>query len=102
MAALIGASAMGLLSLPRELGKAKASKSVKELLREVTSGSIFSPGPASSYLVRAMYWSVVAAGILYVDGWSFRGGRVPSSLDDRLRRGSGGSTAARHAQRRWP
>jgi len=72
MAALIGATlVMGLLSLPRELGKAKASKSVKELFAKSRGVNLLAAARIFLFGARDVWFVVGLPVFLYVNGWSF-------------------------------
>lgn len=72
MVALIGAIlAMGLLSLPRELGKAKASKSVKELFAKSRGVNLLAAARIFLFGARDVWFVVGLPVFLYVSGWSF-------------------------------
>jgi predicted MFS family arabinose efflux permease len=72
MAALIAAIlAMGLLSLPRELGKAKASKSVKELFAKSRGVNLLAAARVFLFGARDVWFVVGLPVFLYVNGWSF-------------------------------
>jgi MFS family permease len=72
MVALIGAIlAMGLLSLPRELGKAKASKSVKELFAKSRGVNLLAAARIFLFGARDVWFVVGLPVFLYVNGWSF-------------------------------
>ena len=72
MAALIGAILlMGLLSLPRELGKAKASKSVKELFAKSRPVNLLAAARIFLFGARDVWFVVGLPVFLYVNGWSF-------------------------------
>jgi predicted MFS family arabinose efflux permease len=72
MAALIGAIlVMGLLSLPRELGKAKASKSVKELFAKSRAINLLAAARIFLFGARDVWFVVGLPVFLYANGWSF-------------------------------
>ena len=72
MAALIAAILMmGLLSLPRELGKAKASKSVKELFAKSRAVNLLAAARIFLFGARDVWFVVGLPVFLYVNGWSF-------------------------------
>jgi predicted MFS family arabinose efflux permease len=72
MAALIGAIlVMGLLSLPRELGKAKASKSVKELFAKSRGINLLAAARIFLFGARDVWFVVGLPVFLYANGWSF-------------------------------
>ena len=72
MAALIGAILlMGLLSLPRELGKAKASKTVKELFAKSRPVNLLAAARIFLFGARDVWFVVGLPVFLYVNGWSF-------------------------------
>ena len=72
MAALIAAIlVMGLVSLPRELGKAKASKSVKELFAKSRGVNLLAAARIFLFGARDVWFVVGLPVFLYVNGWSF-------------------------------
>ena len=72
MAGLIAAIlVMGLLSLPRELGKAKASKSVKELFAKSRGVNLLAAARIFLFGARDVWFVVGLPVFLYVNGWSF-------------------------------
>jgi MFS family permease len=72
MAALIAAVlVMGLLSLPRELGKAKASESVKELFAKSRGVNLLAAARIFLFGARDVWFVVGLPVFLYVNGWSF-------------------------------
>jgi predicted MFS family arabinose efflux permease len=72
MAALIGAILlMGLLSLPRELGKAKASKSVKELFAKSRAINLLAAARIFLFGARDVWFVIGLPVFLYANGWSF-------------------------------
>jgi predicted MFS family arabinose efflux permease len=72
MAVLIGAIlVMGLLSLPRELGKAKASKSVKELFAKSRAINLLAAARIFLFGARDVWFVVGVPVFLYANGWSF-------------------------------
>jgi MFS family permease len=72
MAALIGAIlVMGLLSLPRELGKAKASKSFKELFAKSRGINLLAAARIFLFGARDVWFVVGLPVFLYANGWSF-------------------------------
>lgn len=72
MAALIGAILlMGLVSLPRELGKAKASKSVKELFAKSRGINLLAAARIFLFGARDVWFVVGLPVFLYANGWSF-------------------------------
>ncbi|NJO22157.1 MAG: organoarsenical effux MFS transporter ArsJ [Sphingomonadales bacterium] len=72
MAALIGVILlMGLLSLPRELGKAKASKSVKELFAKSRAINLLAAARIFLFGARDVWFVVGLPVFLYANGWSF-------------------------------
>lgn len=72
MAGLIGAIlVMGLLSLPRELGKAKASKSVKELFAKSRGVNLLAAARIFLFGARDVWFVVGVPVFLYANGWSF-------------------------------
>jgi predicted MFS family arabinose efflux permease len=72
MAALIAAILLiGLLSLPRELGKAKASKSVKELFAKSRPVNLLAAARVFLFGARDVWFVVGLPVFLYVNGWTF-------------------------------
>lgn len=72
MAALIGAIlVLGLLSLPRELGKAKASRSVEELFAKSRGVNLLAAARLFLFSARDVWFVVGLPVFLYVNGWSF-------------------------------
>ena len=72
MAALIAAILLlGLFSLPRELGKAKASKSVKELFSKSRGVNLLAAARVFLFGARDVWFVVGLPVFLYVGGWSF-------------------------------
>jgi predicted MFS family arabinose efflux permease len=72
MAALIAAILfMGLLSLPRELGKAKASKTVKELFAKSRPVNLLAAARVFLFGARDVWFVVGLPVFLYVNGWTF-------------------------------
>ena len=72
MAALIATILlMGLLSLPRELGKAKASKSVKELFAKSRAINLLAAARIFLFGARDVWFVVALPVFLYVNGWNF-------------------------------
>jgi hypothetical protein len=72
MAALIGVIlAMGLLLLPRELGKAKASKSIKELFAKSRGVNLLAAARIFLFGARDIWFVVGLPVFLYTSGWNF-------------------------------
>jgi predicted MFS family arabinose efflux permease len=72
MAALIAAILlMALLSLPRELGKAKASKTVKELFAKSRPVNLLAAARVFLFGARDVWFVVGLPVFLYVNGWTF-------------------------------
>jgi MFS transporter, APGE family, 1-arseno-3-phosphoglycerate exporter len=72
MAGLIAAIlAMGLLSLPRELGKAKASESVQEFFAKSRGVNLLAAARIFLFGARDVWFVVGLPVFLYVKGWSF-------------------------------
>ncbi len=72
MAGLIAAIlVMGLLSLPRELGKAKASKSVQEFFAKSRGVNLLAAARIFLFGARDVWFVVGLPVFLYVKGWSF-------------------------------
>ena len=72
MAGLIAAIlVMGLLSLPRELGKAKASKSVQEFFAKSRGVNLLAGARIFLFGARDVWFVVGLPVFLYVKGWSF-------------------------------
>lgn len=72
MAALIGAIfLLGLLSLPRQLGKAKSSKSVKELFAKSRGVNLLAAARVFLFGARDVWFVVGLPVFLYANGWRF-------------------------------
>jgi predicted MFS family arabinose efflux permease len=72
LAALIAAIlVVGLVSLPRELGKAKASQSVKELFAKSRAVNLLAAARIFLFGARDVWFVVGLPVFLYVNGWSF-------------------------------
>jgi predicted MFS family arabinose efflux permease len=72
MAGLIGAIlCMGLASLPRELGKAKASQSIKELFAKSRGVNLLAAARIFLFGARDVWFVVGLPVFLYANGWSF-------------------------------
>jgi len=72
LAALIAAILLvGSLSLPRELGKAKASKSVKELFAKSRPVNLLAAARVFLFGARDVWFVVGLPVFLYVNGWTF-------------------------------
>jgi predicted MFS family arabinose efflux permease len=72
MAALIAAIlVLGLLALPRELGKAKASRSVRELFAKSRGVNLLAAARIFLFGARDVWFVVGLPVFLYVNGWSF-------------------------------
>ena len=72
MAGLIGAIlVMGLLSLPRDLGKAKASDSFKELFSKSRGINLLAAARVFLFGARDVWFVVGLPVFLYANGWSF-------------------------------
>ena len=72
MAALIGAIfLMGLFLLPRELGKAKASKSIHELFAKSRGVNLLAAARIFLFGARDVWFVVGLPVFLYANGWSF-------------------------------
>jgi predicted MFS family arabinose efflux permease len=72
MAALIGAILMmGLFVLPRELGKAKASKSLRELFAKSPGVNLLAAARIFLFGARDVWFVVGLPVFLYANGWSF-------------------------------
>jgi MFS family permease len=72
MAVLIAAIlVLGLLSLPRGLGKAKASKSVKELFAKSRGVNLLAAARIFLFGARDVWFVVGLPLFLYVNGWNF-------------------------------
>ena len=72
MAALIGAMLlMGLFLLPRELGKAKASKSIQELFAKSRGINLLAAARIFLFGARDVWFVVGLPVFLYANGWSF-------------------------------
>jgi predicted MFS family arabinose efflux permease len=74
MAGLIGAIlVLGLLSLPRELGRAKASKSIAELFARSRGVNLLAAARIFLFGARDVWFVVGLPVFLYANGWSFAG-----------------------------
>lgn len=62
---------MGLVSLPRDLGKAKASRSVKELFAKSRPVNLLAAARVFLFGARDVWFVVGLPVFLYVNGWSF-------------------------------
>lgn len=72
MTALIGVIlVMGLISLPRELGKSKASKSVKELFSKSRAINLLAAARIFLFGARDVWFVVGLPVFLYANDWSF-------------------------------
>jgi len=72
MAALIGVIlAMGLLALPHELGKARASRTVRELFAKSRGVNLLAAARVFLFGARDVWFAVGLPVFLYVHGWSF-------------------------------
>jgi hypothetical protein len=72
MATLIGLILLGgLLALPRELGKAKASKSVKELFAKSRGVNLLAAARIFLFGARDVWFVVALPVFLYLNAWSF-------------------------------
>jgi predicted MFS family arabinose efflux permease len=72
MAALIGAILIaGLVTLPRELGKAKASKSVRELFGKSRGVNLLAAARIFLFGARDVWFVVGLPVFLYANGWKF-------------------------------
>ena len=72
MAALIGTIfLMGLFLLPRELGKAKASKSIHELFAKSRGVNLLAAARIFLFGARDVWFVVGLPVFLYANGWSF-------------------------------
>jgi predicted MFS family arabinose efflux permease len=72
MAALIAAIlVVGLLSLPRELGKAKASKSIQELFAKSRGINLLAAARIFLFGARDVWFVVGLPVFLHINGWSF-------------------------------
>ena len=71
MAGLIGIVLLGCLSLPRELGKAKASKSMRELFAKSTGVNLLAAARIFMFGARDVWFVVGLPVFLYANGWRF-------------------------------
>jgi predicted MFS family arabinose efflux permease len=71
MAGLIGIVLLGCLSLPRELGKAKASKSVRELFAKSSGVNLLAAARIFLFGARDVWFVVGLPVFLYANGWRF-------------------------------
>jgi MFS family permease len=62
---------MGLISLPRDLGKAKASKTVRELFAKSRAVNLLASARVFLFGARDVWFVVGLPVFLYVSGWSF-------------------------------
>ena len=62
---------MGLISLPRDLGKAKASKTVRELFAKSRAVNLLASARVFLFGARDVWFVVGLPIFLYVSGWSF-------------------------------
>ncbi len=85
-----------MLSLPRTLGKAKASKSFRELFAKTRAINLMAAARIFMFGSRDVWFVVGAAGVpVRVRLAVHAGGRLRRGLDHRLRRGAGAGA------RRW-
>lgn len=71
MAGLIGAVLLGCLSLPRELGKAKASKSMRELFAKSAGVNLLAAARIFMFGARDVWFVVGLPVFLYANSWRF-------------------------------
>ncbi len=71
MAGLIGVVLLGCLSLPRELGKAKASKSMRELFAKSPGVNLLAAARIFMFGARDVWFVVGLPVFLYANGWGF-------------------------------
>jgi predicted MFS family arabinose efflux permease len=71
MAGLIGVVLLGCLTLPRELGKAKASKSMRELFAKSTGVNLLAAARIFLFGARDVWFVVALPVFLYANGWRF-------------------------------
>lgn len=71
MAGLIGVVLLGCLSLPRQLGKAKASKSMRELFAKSSGVNILAAARIFMFGARDVWFVVGLPVFLYANGWRF-------------------------------
>lgn len=71
MASLIGVVLLGGLSLPRELGKAKASKSMRELFAKSSGVNLLAAARVFMFGARDVWFVVGLPVFLYANGWRF-------------------------------
>ena len=93
----------GLLSLPVQLGKAKSSKSVRELFGKSSGVNLLAAARIFMFGARDVWFVVGLPVFLYANGWRFiEVGGFLARVDDRLWRRAGNCAVARDAQRRRP
>ena len=97
MAALLGVIFIaGLLLLPRQLGKAKSSKTMRELFGKSRGVNLLAAARIFMFGARDVWFVVGLPVFLYANGWRFlEVGGIPRGLDHRLRR------QFRRSRRRW-
>lgn len=71
MAGLIGIVLLGCLSLPRDLGKAKASKSMRELFAKSSGVNLLAAARIFMFGARDVWFVVGLPVFLYANGWRF-------------------------------
>lgn len=71
MASLIGVVLLGCLWLPRELGKAKASKSMRELFAKSSGVNLLAAARIFMFGARDVWFVVGLPVFLYANGWRF-------------------------------
>ena len=100
MAALLGVIFVaGLLLLPAQLGKAKSSKTIRELFGKSRGVNLLAAARIFMFGARDVWFVVGLPVFLYANGWRFlRGRRVSRGLDHRLWRRSGHRSLARQPQ----
>ena len=104
MAAMLAAVLVNvLLSLPTELGKAKASKSFGELFAKSRAINLLAAARIFLFGSRDVWFVVGLPVFLYTQGWKYiESGGLHRRLDHRLRAGAGDRPDGRAPQRRWP
>ena len=100
MAGLLALVLLGVtMSLPRQLGKAKASKSFRELFAKTRAINLMAAARIFLFGSRDVWFVVGLPVFLYGFGWQVHAGRrVRRRLDDRLWRGAGAGTRGGDAQ----
>ena len=85
--------------LPRQLGKAKSSKTMKELFGKSRGVNLLAAARIFMFGARDVWFVVGLPVFLYAYGWSFLRSALPGRLDHRLRVDPGDRAVAGRAQR---